>query len=168
MLHGRWLMGFALAFLVAGTAGDGRSASLGDESWYDADHGWRVVGLKAIQQTDDGGATWRRLPNPLGDLGGDRCGYRDRSGRLRGARFVATRVATLPEGPLRAAVIPGGVVAASFGPHPRALVARWLRRGAAPRVAQQELPGLGGPNDPVAFWSSSDGGSHWRVIGARG
>ncbi len=40
------------------------AASRGDESWYDAEHGWRVTQKLWIVETNDGGATWRELPNP--------------------------------------------------------------------------------------------------------
>jgi len=39
-------------------------AQLAHESWLDAEHGWKVVPLKDVLETNDGGRTWRRLPNP--------------------------------------------------------------------------------------------------------
>jgi hypothetical protein len=54
-----------LAVAAAILCGVGHSAVQGTESWYDADHGWRAVGLDRVLETNDGGATWRKLPNPL-------------------------------------------------------------------------------------------------------
>lgn len=36
------------------------AATVGRQSWYDANHGWRVVSQR-IEATDDGGATWRTI-----------------------------------------------------------------------------------------------------------
>lgn len=54
----------AACFAALGLTPSSRSASQGRESWYDADHGWRVVEGFVIDESNDGGATWRRLPNP--------------------------------------------------------------------------------------------------------
>jgi hypothetical protein len=48
----------AIAVLVGSSAGV--SATVGQQSWYDADRGWRVVGQR-IDATEDGGATWRTI-----------------------------------------------------------------------------------------------------------
>lgn len=47
-----------------GLCGAAQTAMQGPESWYDAGHGWRAVGLQAIFESNDGGATWHKLPNP--------------------------------------------------------------------------------------------------------
>lgn len=55
------------ALIVAVGLGSARGASLGGESWYDADHGWRIHSSN-IQESNDGGRTWRNLfSHPFSD-----------------------------------------------------------------------------------------------------
>ncbi len=55
------ILTLTLAAIACSTAS---SAQLGTESWLDAEHGWRVVPLRDVLETNNGGRTWRRLPNP--------------------------------------------------------------------------------------------------------
>lgn len=65
---GRRLRAAAAACALAGLAlaipATSSTASQDSESWYDADHGWRVGEGLVAQETNDGGRTWRTLPNP--------------------------------------------------------------------------------------------------------
>jgi hypothetical protein len=60
----------AIGVIVLGVAlvsAGAQGASLGGESWYDAEHGWRIRNSN-IQESNDGGATWKSiLAHPLID-----------------------------------------------------------------------------------------------------
>lgn len=57
------------AVVMAGTipSSSATTAGTAGESFYDALHGWRVAEGLEIEETNDGGATWRRLPLPFDD-----------------------------------------------------------------------------------------------------
>lgn len=54
-----WLAAVVVVLLVAGAVRV-MAAPRAGQSWYDGRHGWRVAGLN-IEETNDGGVSWRRL-----------------------------------------------------------------------------------------------------------
>ena len=51
----------ALLFAVLVASSAGMAATVGRQSWYDTNRGWRVTDDLRIESTEDGGATWRTI-----------------------------------------------------------------------------------------------------------